>query len=107
VVEYAGSATHADEAAVTLAAHTNLAVVKAAASLESARALAARAHDAFAVYCRLEHVRQGSVTRVHLAIDGVFLEPRATMMEQEQRTGRSYEMFKEMVVVDPNLDPSF
>jgi hypothetical protein len=39
-------------------------------------------------------------------MDGIFAEPRATMMELEQRNGRVYEMFKDMVFSDPNLDPS-
>ena len=39
-------------------------------------------------------------------MDGIFHETRATVMEQEQRKGRAYEAFKNMVLADPKVDPS-
>ena len=65
------SAAHADEDVVALAAHADLAMVRATTSLECARALAARADDAFTIYSRLEHVRHGNIAHAHLAMDGI------------------------------------
>ena len=56
---------------------------------------------------RLEHVRRDRVVREHLVVDGIFPELGVTMVEQEQANGQAYEMFKDMAVADPNLDPSF
>jgi hypothetical protein len=106
VVDDAASAACTDEAAVALAARADLAVVRAATSLESARALVAHGDDALPAYRRSDLVRQGRDIRARFAVDGIFPDPGATVMELEETNVGAYELFKDMVLAYPNLDAS-
>ena len=84
-----------------------MASIRAAASLlQSPTALAQRAALDYVVYDRFEYLHRKWAVRTHLAMDGIFHEIGATVMEQEQRKGRAYEAFKKMFIADPKVDPS-
>jgi hypothetical protein len=82
-------------------------VARVANAVESAHALEARMDDAFVVYSRLEHVHQATVAHARMVVDVIGPpDPTTTVGKLEQRNSRAYELFKDMVDGNSNLDHS-